>query len=381
MSALRIRIVQDVLRSGGTERQTVLLAQAFRAAGHEVGVVTFRPGGVLAPTLAPVSAIALQPFDLGLNWFAPGLVRTLRRERADVVLLMGRMANSHGAHLVAALPEAVVVGTMRTGKTLPRGFRRSLPKVAHVVANSAESARVLVERYGLAAERVSVIHNALVFPPVGEAGGDGVEPRRSVAAESLRRSEGVGGGAVVLLCVGMFRAEKNQRALIEAAARLSAIGVDWRLWFVGEGPERAACSALAERLGLAERIRFFGFQADPRPFYAAADLAILASRAESLSNFLIEAQAHGLPVVAARATGVDECIHEGVSGTLVPADDTGAFAGALTRYLVDSYARTAAGAAAAKFARTAFAPVERARDYLALFVRLRGESCMTVPKT
>jgi glycosyltransferase involved in cell wall biosynthesis len=305
-----------------------------------------------------------------LNWFAPGLVRALRRERPDVVLLMGRMANSHGARLVAALPGAVVVGTMRTGKALPGGFRRSLPKVAHVVANSAESARVLVTRYGLAAERVSVIHNALVFPPVDDAGVQGAGAGRSLAAETLRRAEGAGAGTAVLLCVGMFRAEKNQRALIEAAARLAA-GLDWRLWFVGEGPERAACADLAERLGLAERVRFFGFQADPRAFYAAADIAVLASRAESLSNFLIEAQAHGLPVVAARATGVDECIEDGVSGVLVPADDAGAMAVALTRYLVEPSARAAAARAAAKFARTAFAPTERARDYLALFARLR----------
>ena len=370
MSALRIRIVQDVLRSGGTERQTVLLAQAFRAAGHEVGVVTFRPGGVLAPTLAPVSATVLQPFDLGLNWFAPGLVRTLRRERPDVVLLMGRMANSHGARLVAALPETVVVGTMRTGKALPSGFRRSLAKVAHVVANSAESARVLAARYGLAAERVSVIHNALVFKPLSEATAAEAGAGRSAEAEGLRQAQGVGAGAAVMLCVGMFRAEKNQRVLIEAAARLSAGGLDWRLWFVGEGPERAACTALAKRLGLAERVSFFGFQEDPRPFYAAADLAVLASRAESLSNFLIEAQAHGLPVVAARATGVDECIAEGITGALVPADDEGAFAAAVMSYLSDPLARAAAGAAAGKFARTAFAPAERARDYLTLFARL-----------
>jgi glycosyltransferase involved in cell wall biosynthesis len=329
---------------------------------------------VLAPTLAPVTAIALQPIDLGLNWFAPGLVRTLRRERPEVVLLMGRMANNHGERLAAALPGAVVVGTMRTGKALPRGFRRSLPKVAHVVANSAESARILAERYGLGAERVSVIHNALVFSPPGEAITGGTGAVRSSAAEAFRQAQGVAGGAVVLLCVGMFRREKNQRALIETAARLPSDCMDWRLWFVGEGPEREACAALAKRLGLERRVRFFGFQADPRPFYAAADVAVLASRAESLSNFLIEAQAHGLPVVAARATGVDECIEDGAGGILVPADDAGAFANALIRYLVDPAARSAAGAAAVRFARTAFSPKERALEYLTLFTRLRGKN-------
>ncbi|MBC8041482.1 MAG: glycosyltransferase, partial [Opitutaceae bacterium] len=46
---MKIRFVQDYLRSGGTERQTLLLAHAFRKAGHDTAVVLFRPGGTLYP--------------------------------------------------------------------------------------------------------------------------------------------------------------------------------------------------------------------------------------------------------------------------------------------------------------------------------------------
>lgn len=359
---LRIRIVQDVLRSGGTERQTVLLAHAFQAAGHDVAVVTFRPGGVLSPTLRAIPRITLQPIDLGLNWFAPRLLATLRREEPDVVLLMGRMANSRGAALSAGLPDAVVVGTMRTGKKLPPAFRRSLARVAHVVANSAESARVLGSDYGMAPDRVGVIHNALVFPPAAAAPSD---------REPVRARLGASPASTVMLCVGMFRPEKNQRALIEAAARLPA-SADWRLWFAGEGPTRDDCTALANRLGIGDRVRFLGFQQDPRPYYHAADLAVLASRAESLSNFLIEAQAHGLPVVAARATGVDECIQEDITGSLVAPDDPEALASALAGWIDSPSRRAEARPRAIAFAGEAFSPESRARDYLELFTRLRA---------
>lgn len=363
MTPLRIRIVQDVLRSGGTERQTILLAHAFRAAGHDVAVVTFRPGGVLSPTLRDIPRRVLQPFDLRLNWFAPRLLATLRRERPDIVLLMGRMANGRGAAIAAALADAVAVGTMRTGKKLPAAFRRSLPRVAHVVANSAESARVLTRDYALPPERISVIHNALVFPPASAP----------LERAPLRAKFSAPPFAVVLLCVGMFRPEKNQRALIEAAARLPA-ALDWRLWFVGEGPTRSECTALAARLGLAARVRFLGFQADPRPLYRAADLAVLASRAESLSNFLIEAQAHGLPAVAARAAGVDECIQENITGTLVAPDAPDALADALAKWITSPARRAEASPRAIAFARDAFSPESRARDYLDLFARLRGQA-------
>ena len=96
---MRIWLLQDRLRSGGTERQTVLLARAFHASGHEVTVVTFRPGGVLKPTLGTLPHRVLQGFDTGLNWFAPGLVRVARAAAPEVVLCMGRMANCYAGRL------------------------------------------------------------------------------------------------------------------------------------------------------------------------------------------------------------------------------------------------------------------------------------------
>src|SRR3954470_8366173 len=91
---MKILIVQDFLRSGGTERQTILLANAFATAGHATTLLTFRPGGALSETvLATVTCRSLQPFDLGLDWFAPGLMRAVRRMGPDIVVCMGRMAN------------------------------------------------------------------------------------------------------------------------------------------------------------------------------------------------------------------------------------------------------------------------------------------------
>lgn len=361
MTPRRILIVQDFLRSGGTERQSIQLAREFRVRGHEASLLTFRPGGVLAGTLGDVPRAALQPFDTGLNWFAPGLARAVRRVAPDIVLLMGRMAHAVGAGLAHAAPSARVVATLRTGKPLPRRYELALRRAAHVVANSAESAARLRGPIGLPAEQVSVIRNGLAFAPVSAPDAE--------LRSGLRAREEVPDDTPVMLCVGMFRPEKNQRALIEAAARLPA-GLGWRLWFAGEGPEREPCAALARRLGVAHRVRFLGFQADPRPLYAAADLAVLASCAESLSNFLIEAQAHGLPVVAARATGVDECVRDGASARLVAPDDTAALAAAMQAYLRDPAARRRAGLLGAEHARRAFAPVARADDYLRLFDRL-----------
>ncbi len=358
-----IWLLQDRLRSGGTERQTVLLARAFRDAGHEVTVVTFRPGGVLAPTLGGVRQHTLQRFDTGLNWFAPGLVRAARAAAPDVVLCMGRMANCHAGKIARALPTVTVVCTLRTGKPLPFLFRRSLRQVAHIVANSAESAAQLVRVHAVASERVSVIYNALVFPPLSSV--------TAVRDAGVRARFGATEATRVLLCVGMLRPEKNQRALIEVAAGLGG-EIPWQLWLAGEGSARGECEALAQRLGVAERVKFLGFQADPTPLYRAADVAVLASKAESLSNFLIEAQAHGLPAVAYAAGGVGECIQNGVTGAVVEPRDAAGFGAALRGYVESPERCETAGVAARAFARAAFDPGRQAQAYLALFVRLRG---------
>jgi glycosyltransferase involved in cell wall biosynthesis len=364
---MRIVILQDYLRSGGTERQSILLGQGFAAAGHETTLVTFRPGGPLSPTGKSLERQALQSFDLGLDWFAPGLRGTVRELAPAIVLAMGRMANCHAGPLQRLLdrrkPRGAVVGTMRTGKPLPWLFRRSLHAERHIIANSEEARAILVGREGLPPEKITVIHNSLVFPP------------RAVApASELRSRMGAGPGTTVLLCVAMFRPEKNQRELVEIVAGLPGAGSaagDWQLWLAGDGPARAACASLARERGLADRVKFPGFFPDPGELYAAADFAVHASRSESLSNFLIEAQAHGLPVVAYAAQGIGECFLSGQTGWAIPAGDRAAFRAALSALFAEPRpARAARSEAASQFARLQFDPDRQMRAHLDLFARL-----------
>ena len=102
---MKILVVQDYLRSGGTERQSILLAGAFASAGHASTLLTFRPNGPLAATVNPaVAQQALQPCNTGLDWFAPDLSRTVRSIAPDVVLCMGRMANCYAGGLQERFP-------------------------------------------------------------------------------------------------------------------------------------------------------------------------------------------------------------------------------------------------------------------------------------
>ncbi len=360
---MKILIVQDFLRSGGTERQSVLLARGFAAAGHHTQLVTFRPGGPLHPAEASagLQLHALQRRDTGLDWWAPGLLRHARDAAPDIVLCMGRMANCYGGALQGTLPAAAVISTLRTGKALPLLFRRSLRQTRHVIANSHAARERVIADHALPPERVTVIHNALLFEP---------RPPDATLRASLRAAQGATADTIVLLDVAMFRPEKNQIALIDILAALDA-PASVQLWLAGDGPALPACRERAAALGLADRVRFLGWQADPAPLYHAADLAVHASRRESLSNFLIEAQAHGLPAVAYDALGVSETFLDGRTGRLIAPDDRSGFCAALQAFIADPAARRAAGDQARDFARAHFSTAAQLAACLNLFETLR----------
>lgn len=354
---MKILLVQDWLRGGGTERQTIFLARAFAARGHTVLLITFRPGGALAGDLAGTSVglRALQSFDKRLDWFAPGLVSAARAAAPDIVLCMGRMANCRAALLQRTLPQAAVVASVRTGKSLPWLYRRSLRAARHVVANSEFARRTLVARAG-AAERCTVIPNALLF-----AGLLAIEPAPS--------------SPPVILNVAQFRRGKGHAELIAICATLPC-SIDWRLELVGDGPERPHCERLAAASGIADRVVFHGWQSDPARFYRGASIAALASQPgyESLPNFLVEAQCAGLPAVAFDTDGVSETFRDNSTGRLVRAGDHTGFATALTELLRNPDRRTAMSAEARTWAREHFDPERQVGAYLELFERLIARS-------
>jgi glycosyltransferase involved in cell wall biosynthesis len=356
---MKIIVLQDHLRSGGTERHSILLNREFAGLGHDSSLVTFRPGGRLAASAGGAHR-ALQPFDTGIDWFGPVLSRVVLGGAPDIVLCMGKTANCFAGRLQgkarARRLKTAVVATLRAGDRLPGLYYSSVRRAAHVVANSHEAAHELVAHHGLDRAGVAVIHNSLVFPDASLGGN-----------AALREKLGAGPGTAVLLNVGMFRPSKNQRALLEIAAGFPK-GWDWALWFVGDGPERAACERLGERLGLESRVRFLGFQEDPGSIYRAADIAVHASREEALSNFLIEAQSHGLPAVACKALGIQECFIEGRTGWMVAQGDYDGFRSALARLSGDTAeTRSARADEARAFARKEFDPATQVGAYIGLF--------------
>ncbi len=365
---MNILIIQDHLRIGGTERQSLFLARTFQQRGHRCSVLTFRPGGHLSDQrhLEGVHWIRLQRWDTKIAFWAPGLLKQVGRVNPDVVLCMGRTANCYAGFIQKRYPEIPVVGTLRTGKLLNPLHYWSLGKVRAVIANSNWWKRRLLE-HDIAAERVHVVHNSLLL--------DRSEEDRQRARIEQRQQFRIPDNTCVFLNVATFRPGKRHLDLLRIFARFRQKHPDlqWRLWLVGDGKEYRRCKHWAAENGLGTRVRFFHFQHDPFPFYAGADVAVSVSREDSLPNFLIEAQATSLPVVAYSCRGVEETCLPGETGCILPPGDAEAFLQELIRQASDPEHRKAFAEGAPAFARNRFSRLPQAERTLEFLQNLVTE--------
>lgn len=170
-------------------------------------------------------------------------------------------------------------------------------------------------------------------------------------------------GAPLLL--GMGRLHENKAHDVTLAA-LQALPEAF-LWIAGAGPLEAKLKALAEALGVAERVRFLGWRNDPSALYRAADVCVFPSRFEPLGNVVIQAWAHGLPVVAAESQGPKALIRPERDGLLVPIDDAGALAEAVRRLLDKPKLRAGLAAAGLKRVAAEFSEAAVVAQWTALF--------------
>lgn len=236
---------------------------------------------------------------------------------------------------------------------LPRAMiRGAFSGASALVAVSAALKEAMVG-IGAPAAKVTVLRNGvdvrLFRPPEDRA--------------ALRRQLGVAGPT--LLSVGHLIERKGHHLAIEALSRLPGV----RLAIAGEGPERAALTALADRLGVSDRVRLLGAlpHAAMPEWYGAADLLVLASSREGWANVLLESMACGTAVVATDIWGNPEVVRAAEAGRIVArtAADIAAGCAAL---LADPPDR----AATRRYAE-GFSWDDTTQGQLALFRRLVGE--------
>lgn len=185
-----------------------------------------------------------------------------------------------------------------------------------------------------------------------------------VARADLDTPEGV----PLLLAAGRLHVNKGFDVLLQA---LQAVPDAW-LWLAGTGPEEAALKALAQQLGLAERVRFLGWRTDVTALMHTADMFVCPSRHEGLGSIVLESWAHECPLVSTRSQGPSEMIRHEEDGLMVDIDDSVGLAAAINSLLASESTRRAFAAAGLAHYRQAYsreAITSQYQDFLGSVVR------------
>lgn len=107
------------------------------------------------------------------------------------------------------------------------------------------------------------------------------------------------------------------------------------LWLVGDGKEKPISNPKLQ-LGMADRVRFIGWVAEPAPYIAASDVFCMPSRHEPLGNVVLEAWQLQIPTIASSSEGPTWFMRDGQNGLLFPIGDVQALTQALQRLKADS---------------------------------------------
>ena len=359
--------------ASGAERQALAQGEELARRGHSVRVVTQAVLGSGLPRDETVHGVIvhrwIDPVRIGPLFglsFVSGVVRALRRLRRDYDLI----------HTHQALWEAVSTGVARSviaaptlvqpassgyfGEAEELAQTRAFPVLRRLILRNSAFAAISLDieeqwrALGVPADRMHRMASGVDparFHPGPSRVEDRLPPRPRV------------------LFTGRLHPQKNLDVLLDAWAEVARRS-DAHLVLLGDGPDRDRLRSKAEALGLADRVHFPGPVDTPDEYLRAADLFVLPSVAEGMSNSLLEAMASSLPCIASAIGGNTDLLEAGPRGLLVRPDDRAGWTDTILRLLDDRPLARSLGDAALNLVREQFALPVVVDRYEQLYRRL-----------
>ena len=331
MTPLRVLYLIDSLGSGGAQRQLVTLVKSLDRQLVTPEVAVYHPLHHFRPELDDAGV----PVHLlhGSGGRDPrvliGLARLLARSRYDIVHsylktpgTLARLAApfSPGSRVVVS-ERSVDLGHSRGRLMLERLLSRRADAMivnAHAIAGEVE--RLVPSWTG----RMHVVPNGIDFR-------DPTDNERATGRGFRERH--IGDADHLLGVIGRVGHEKAPDLLVDALERLpEAVLRKLRVVWVGLRIDTKLASLVESRLAdsvLAGRMVFLGETRDTRSVYLGVDGILLCSRWEGFPNVVLEALAHGTPVVATDVGDVAEIVRPGESGWIVPPEDAKSLSAAI----------------------------------------------------
>lgn len=174
-----------------------------------------------------------------------------------------------------------------------------------------------------------------------------------------------------LFSVGRIVHQKGLDLAMQALSGLKDLNWEWHI--AGDGPQLHVLKLLAQKLGIADRVHFLGWQAREQLIeqYQWSNLFLFPSRHEGMPNAVLEAMASGLPVIASRIAGNEELVSDGEAGILFPSEAIEALRAALRRLLSDAALRQTMGKMARRRMEERYSWAGTAKQYALLLKQVQ----------
>lgn len=276
-------------------------------------------------------------------WEAAATGMVIRRMRGAVSVIQPAAGGEFG--------EATALAQTRGRRLL----RRAILRNDHFVAISAQIEQELREQ-GVPYDNLTRI-------------GSGVDTMQFSPGETSLNDSLPAGPRVLFL--GRLHAQKNLHVLLRAWQLVVADSPTATLLLAGDGPQRDELVQLAEELNITDSVRFLGSIQNPEEYLRAAQVFVLASHAEGMSNSLLEAMSARLPIITSKAGGNTDLIQHERTGILADASQPPDLAAAITRLLDDRKLADQCGTAARQHIVDNYSIQAIVDRYVALYERLR----------
>ncbi len=323
---IKLLIITPTLQCGGSEKFVSLVCNHINTELLTVCLVVINNSKPFYQVINP--AIEIVDLKKGRVLFSlPAIKRVVKNFKPTIIFSTANHLNlylaifknkfSHDIKFIAR--EASIVSINCRQAKMPLLYNRLIKKYYrrfdHIICQSQYMQHDLVSHYHIDINKTVVIHNAV----------------EEVVLPAVKPGIQNGERAYTFITIARLSEEKGIERLIHAAGLLS---MPFKYYIIGEGNKRPDLQKLIDELKLNDKVFLVGEKTDPFTGMEDADLFLFGSYYEGFPNVLLEAGAHGIPVIAFQVPGgIAEIITEAETGLLVADNDIIAFATTIKKAL------------------------------------------------
>lgn len=297
-----ILIINNGLTGGGIERASTTMANCFAKMGHKVTIVALYKNKHFYELHNSVKFIEPDFLRADNNklFYLFKMVSYVRCQikliKPDTILSYGEWTNPFVIFANLGLGYPIYISDRMSPELKLSKYhnllRRLLYKKANGIIAQTEYSKETIQKK-TRAKNITVIPNAV-----------NIIERISIPKENI------------IVSVGRLAPEKGHKYLIEAFAKLALN--DWKLSLIGDGSEKTMLKDLVLKLGISDKVKFYGHLKDFQKHLSEAKIFVMPSLQEGFPNALLEAMSVPLPCISTRYfNGESEIIIDGVNGLLV----------------------------------------------------------------